>query len=116
TDRDVQKVILSYDLEIVPILMRFKQHDEIEFPLDQVDKEAVAKWVDDRVVDFVQTYFSMGDDEIYLKHSMVVDPVAHVRFPKQAEATTLKRQGKTFYFTGEETRNDFAKQNKISIK
>jgi YHS domain-containing protein len=115
TDRDIQKLILSYDLEIVPVLMSFKHHDEVEFPLDKVDKEAVATWFDDRIVDFVQTYFSMGENEIYLKDYMVEDPIAHVRFPKQAAATTLEWQGQKFYFIGEETRREFAKQNKIAI-
>jgi YHS domain-containing protein len=115
TDRDIQKLILSYDLEIVPVLMRFKHHDEVEFPLDKVDKEAVAKWIDDRIVDFVQTYFAMGENEIYLKDYMVEDPIAHVRFPKQAAATTLEWQGQKFYFVGEETRRAFAEQNKIAI-
>jgi YHS domain-containing protein len=114
TDRDVQKLVLSYDLEIVPVLMRFKSHDEAEFPLSAVDKEAVAKWLDDRIVDFVQTYFSLGDNEIYLKDQMVEDPVAHVRFPKTAAATTLEWQGQKFYFIGEETRNEFAQKHKIS--
>jgi hypothetical protein len=67
TDRDIQKVILSYDLEIIPVLMRFKNHDEIEFSLEGVDKEAATQWLDDRIVEFVQTYFSMGESEIYLK-------------------------------------------------
>jgi YHS domain-containing protein len=115
TDRDVQKVVLSYDLEIIPILMRFKSHDEVEFPVDAVDKEAVAKWFDDRIVDFVQTYFSMGENEIYLKDYMVEDPIAHVRFPKMAAAATLEWQGKKFYFIGEETRREFAEQNKIPV-
>jgi YHS domain-containing protein len=115
TDRDVQKVILGYDLEIIPILMRFKPHDEMEFPLNAVDKEAAAKWIDDRIVDFVQTYFSLGENEIYLKDYMVEDPIAHVRFPKQAAATTLEWEGQKFYFIGEETRREFAEQNKIPI-
>ena len=110
TDRDIQKLHLTYDLEIIPMLMRFKQHDETEFPLDKIDKEVVAKWIDDRIVDFVQTYFSMGENEIYLKDSMVEDPVAHVRFPKVAAAATLDWQGKTLYFIGEETRREFEKQ------
>lgn len=115
TDRDIQKLILSYDLEIIPVLMCFKHHDEVEFPLDKVDKEAVAKWIDDRIVDFVQTYFSMGENEIYLKDYMVEDPIAHVRFPKQAAATTLDWGGQKFYFIGAETRREFAEQNKIAI-
>jgi YHS domain-containing protein len=116
TDRDVQKVILSYDLTIIPMLMQFKPHDEVKFPLNAVDKEAVAKWIDDRIVDFVQTYFSMGENEIYLKDQMVEDPVAHVRFPKQAAATTLEWHGQKFYFIGEETRCEFEKQQGIGSK
>jgi YHS domain-containing protein len=116
TDRDIRKVILSYNLEIIPVLMRFKHHDEIEFPLNAVDKEAAAKWMDDRIVDFVQTYFSMGENEIYLKDQMVEDPIAHVSFPKQAAATVLEWQGKKFYFVGEETRREFEKQQGIGSK
>jgi YHS domain-containing protein len=114
TDRDIQKLILSYDLEIVPVLMRFKQHDEVEFPIDKVDKQAIAKWIDDRIVDFVQTCFAMGENEIYLKDYMVEDPIAHVRFPRHAAAANLELQGQKFYFIGEETRREFAAQNKIA--
>src|SRR5215469_9557175 len=75
TDRDIHKVILSYHLEIIPVLMRFEPHDEMEFPLNAVDKEAAAKWIDDRIGDFVQTYFALGENEIYLNDSMVEDPI-----------------------------------------
>jgi YHS domain-containing protein len=116
TDRDVKKVILSYHLEIIPVLMRFKPHDEVEFPLTAVDKEAAAKWIDDRIVEFIQAYFSLGENDIYLKDQMVEDPIAHVRFPKFAAAATLERQGKTFYFIGEESRREFEKQQGIAPK
>jgi YHS domain-containing protein len=114
TDRDVQKLILGYDLEIIPVLMRFNPHAELEFPLEAIDRDAAAKWVDDRIVEFVQTYFAMGENEIYLKDEMVEDPVAHVHFPKFAAATTLEWQGRTFYFVGEETRQEFEKQQGIA--
>jgi YHS domain-containing protein len=116
TDRDVQKLILSYDLEIIPVLMRYKPHDEVEFPLNAVDPEAAAKWIEDRILDFVQTYFAMGENEVYLQDEMVEDPIAHVSFPKLAAATTLQWQGKTFYFVGEETRREFEKQQGIGTK
>jgi YHS domain-containing protein len=114
TDRDIQKVILSYDLEIVPVLMRFTPHAEIEFPLNAVDKDAAARWIDDRIVDFVQTYLSMGENEIYLKDEMVEDPIARVSFPKVVAAATLEWGGKTFYFVSEETRQEFEKQQGIT--
>lgn len=114
TDREIQKVILSYDLEIIPVLMRFNPHAEVEFPLNAVDLDVAAKWIEDRIVEFVQTYFAMGENEIYLKDQMVEDPIAHVSFPKLAAATTLEWQGKKFYFVGEETRREFEKQQGIA--
>jgi YHS domain-containing protein len=116
TDRDIRKVVLTYNLDIIPVLMRFKSHDEMEFPLDAVNQDAVAKWIDDRIVEFVQTYFAMGENEIYLKDHMVEDPIAHVRFPKMAAAATVSYQGKTFYFVGEETRHAFEQQNGIASR
>jgi YHS domain-containing protein len=116
TDRDVRKVVLSYDLEIIPVLLRFEPHAEVEFPLEAVNKEAVAKWIDDRILYFVRTYLSLGDNEVYLKDHMVEDPVAQVRFPDFAAAATLAWQGKTYYFIGEETRREFARKNGIAIE
>jgi YHS domain-containing protein len=116
TDRDVRKVVLGYHLEIIPVLMRYKQHDEAEFPLEAVDYDVAGKWVDDRIVEFVRTYFALGENEVYLKDEMVEDPVAHVRFPKTAAATKMEWNGQQFYFIGEETRRDFEKQHAIGAK
>jgi YHS domain-containing protein len=116
TDRDVTRVILSYDLDIIPVLLKYDAHSEAEFPLDGVDPEAVARWVDDRIVSFVQTYLSLHDNEYYLKDEMVEDPVAHVRFPRFAAGATLRRDGNTYYFVGEETRRAFEKQEAAGVK
>jgi YHS domain-containing protein len=116
TDRDVTKVILSDDLDIAPVLVRFDAHSELEFPLDAVDPERVAQWVDDRIVSFVRTYLSLHENDQYLKDQMVEDPVAGVRFPKVAAGATLDWQGQTYYFIGEETRREFEKQHGIRSK
>lgn len=114
TDPDVRNVVLTYDLDILPILMRFESHSEIEFPIDSVDREAAGKWMDDRILGFVKTYLSLHENEMYLKGLMVDDPIAGVRFPKFAAACSLNHGGTTYYFIGEETRNEFAKQKGIS--
>ena len=114
-DWDVRKVILSYDLKILPALMQFTPHAEKEFPLGAVDKDAVSKWIDDRIVEFVQTYLSLSASESYLKDHMVQDPVALVKFPSFAAGATLEWNGQKYYFLAEETRREFAERNKIAI-
>lgn len=107
---DVTKLVLAYDLDILPILMEFERHSEIEFPIDAVEPEALAAWLDDRIVGFVRTYLSLHENEYYLKDQMVNDPIANVRFPKFAAAAQRQRGRETVYFISEETATEFDKQ------
>jgi hypothetical protein len=109
-DPDVRNVVFSYDLTIIPILMKFDSHDEVEFPLDAVDTEALGKWFDDRIVSFVKTYLSLHENQYYLKDQMVEDPIAKVKFPKFAAGATLEVKGKTVYFIDDSTRSEFEQQ------
>lgn len=111
TDEEVRKLVLDYHLEILPILMKFEPHVQVEFPLEAVDPVAVAQWTDDRILDFVRTYLSLHQNEFYLKDHLVSDPVAGVRFPKFAAAATCQWEGKTYYFISEKTRQQFEKQH-----
>jgi YHS domain-containing protein len=113
TDRDVNKVVFSQDLEIIPVLTQFEAHAEREFLLDAVDAETLAQWIDDRIVGFVRTYLALHENEYYLKDHMVEDPVAQVRFPKYAAGATLEWKGQTHYFLSDETRREFEKQQGI---
>jgi YHS domain-containing protein len=113
TDQEVRRLVLDYELQILPILMKFVPHVQAEFPLEAVDPEAVTKWLDDRIIEFVRTFLSLHQNEYYLKGHMVVDPVAGVRFPRFAAASTLDWQGKTYYFIGEKTRREFEEKNKV---
>jgi YHS domain-containing protein len=106
-DTEVKHVVLSYDLDILPIYMQFEKHAEISFLLDAVDRDAVARWFDDRIVTFVKVYLSLYENEYYLRDHMVEDPVAHVKFPKFVAGATLERGGKTYYFISEDTRREF---------
>jgi YHS domain-containing protein len=114
-DRDVRRVILGYHLEIVPAFFRYRPHAELEFPLAAVDEAAAGRWVDDRIVDFVRAYLSMAESEFDAPEHMVEDPVARVRFPDFAAGATLEWQGQTYYFVGEETRQEFASELESAV-
>lgn len=116
TDHDVRKLILSYDLEIVPALMEFEAHQQTEFALDAVDELAIESWLDDRIIEFVQAYLSLHENEYYLKEHMVVDPIAGVRFPSFAAAARLEWEGKEYHFMGDDTRRQFEQLHNIASR
>jgi YHS domain-containing protein len=110
-DSDVRNLVFGYDLDIMPILMKFDKHDEIVFPLERVDEAALGKWIDDRILSFVRTYLSLHENQYYLKDHMVEDPIAKVQFPKYAAGATLDVKGKTYYFIDDATCREFQKNH-----
>lgn len=113
TDADVRKIVMCYDLEILPILMKYEPHAVLELPLDKVDPAVVAQWTEDRIVDFVKTYVALNENQYYLKDFLVQDPIAGVRFPKHAAAATLEHKGATHYFISGETLAEFRSREGI---
>jgi YHS domain-containing protein len=113
TDPDVRQVIFNYNLDILPIFIKFESNTSIVFALESVDREQLANWIDDRIVDFVKTYMELHENHYYLKDHLVEDPIAKVRLPKFAAAATVEWQGKGYYFISDETRREFEKQKGI---
>jgi YHS domain-containing protein len=98
---------IGSDLHLQPLLMRVAAHSQLNMSAEAIDKSALAAWIDDRLLAFVQTYVSLHANEFYLKDHLVEDPVAKVKLPPTAAQATLCWQGKTLYFIAEETKRAF---------
>jgi YHS domain-containing protein len=109
-DREVKNAVVEFDLKIVPVLWKFDSHAEFSTPIASPDLAALAKWLDDRIVGFVELYIQIHEGEIYDKAEYVEDPVAKVKFPKFAAGATLEQGGQTYFFIDETTKAQFAKQ------
>ena len=109
-DEEAQNVLFRYDLDILPIFMKFESHSELQFPLNKIDEQALGNWMDERIINFVRTYTAMYENNYYLKDHLVEDPIAKVRFPKFAAGAKLEAGGKTVYFISEETKRQYEQQ------
>lgn len=115
-DSEVKNLLLEESLKILPILMKFDDRSSLSMPLDKIDEGAIAKWLDDRIVTFIQTVASIYQNQYYLKDHMVSDPIAGVQMPKYAAKATLEVGGKTYYFISEETKREFENQSATAKK
>lgn len=75
-DKDVRQMILDYDLSIIPALMKYDGHKRLEMPLEQVNEEVIAKWLDARILEFVDTYVALQGDDFFLEHVHQLKPGA----------------------------------------
>jgi YHS domain-containing protein len=110
-DGPLEKAFLDYDLEILPVFVRFDRHDQLAIPLESGDCDygRIAQWLDDRMVGFVHTHMEMQFMPQYQGDNMVIDPVAHISFPKAFGHSSLEYGGKAYHFLSEQTRQEFEK-------
>jgi YHS domain-containing protein len=109
-DRELKNAVVEYDLQRVPVLWRFDSHAEFATPIAAIDEAGLTKWLDDRIVGFVELYVQIHQAEIFEKAEFVEDPVAKVKFPKFAAGASLEQGGQTIYFIDETTKREYAKQ------
>jgi YHS domain-containing protein len=112
-DSDVANLMLDYDLDVLPVYIKFTPHERLVQPIEAIDDAAIARWLDDRLVELAHAYLEIGLDEKYQQDHLVSDPVANVRFPRHYARMQLQHEGKTYYFISDETCWEFERQHGI---
>jgi YHS domain-containing protein len=102
-----ENLIVQYRLEILPVFIQFKDQGQLTLPLDRVDDAQVAAWVDDRILDFVDTYLRLPSEKQYQSENLTTDPVCGMRINRLFAAATAEYEGRTYYFCVEDCRQKF---------
>jgi hypothetical protein len=114
-DLPVENVVVEYDLGILPVLWKFDSHAEFSTPIAALDADGLARWLDDRIIGFVDLFVQIHEGELlYDQAEYVEDPVANVKFPRFAAGATLEHGGRTYFFIDDTTRAEFARQKGIA--
>jgi YHS domain-containing protein len=108
-DGPIENAILDYGLDILPIFIKFDSHDQLVIPIDKPSENAVAAWIDDKLVGFTRTYFELYFTDQYQKQSLETDPVMNLRFPRAFAAGKKEYQGNIYHFYTKESLQEFEK-------
>ncbi len=107
---DTEHLTARYDLSILPVLMEFRRNTEEVFSLDSED--SLSRWVEDRILDFIDDYFRLETNPLYQKDNTVIDIVCGMQISSVSAASIVERHGKTFYFCSEHCKEVFVKNIK----
>ena len=113
-DREITDAVVECELRIVPVLWKFESQSAFRTPIADPDLDALARWLDDRIIQFVELYIQIHEDELLENAESVEDPVARVKFPKFAAGATLDHAGKTLFFIDETTKAEYARQKGLA--
>ena len=101
-----ESLTARYDLNILPMLMEFNRNCEEVFALD-CDEELLAGWVEDRILEFIDTYLRLETHPFYQKDNTVIDIVCGMHIPSTSATSTVERDGRTFYFCSDRCKETF---------
>jgi YHS domain-containing protein len=106
-DEEVRNIIISRDLEILPVFFKFSPHERLEFPLDGADEAQLASWVERQVIAFVDSYLLLEQSDQYQQEALTTDPVCRMRIRKALAAAKQDYRGVTYYFCTGKCRESF---------
>lgn len=75
------------------MLMEFNRNTEEVFPLD-CDEAVLGSWVNDRVIEFIDTYLRLEIHPFYQKDNTVLDIVCGMRISSISATSSVERHGR----------------------
>jgi YHS domain-containing protein len=98
-------------VEILPILMEFEHHDQRTFEMEDLDEEQIGKWVETKLLAFLETYLKIETHPRYQKDNFVICPVCEMRIPFFEVAAIVERKYETVYFCSQVCKDRFLEKN-----
>lgn len=106
-DMGIEKAIVTYSLEIIPIFFRFNGHDQLVAPMGTAGDRMIELWIDKKIVEFTDTYLQLQVAEQYQQSNMVVDPVCGMQINQSDAAAHLEYGGRKYFFCVDQCREKF---------
>jgi YHS domain-containing protein len=107
-DGEARTLVMQHKLTILPMFFPFEGSDQLSMPLEMLDEDKIARWVDDKIVGFVETYLRLETADQYQTENTATDPVCGMQVSKTRPGATLEYASQTFYFCLDECRSRFA--------
>jgi YHS domain-containing protein len=110
-----QRVRLSFEVSILPILLDFDRGAEIEAGLDDPSRKDLAAFLDEHLSIFVADYCRIhSPDSPYLKNETVNDPICGMSFLRAEAKASVQQGSNVIYFCSVACKERFEREKAAS--
>lgn len=107
-DATYEKLVVRYEVRMMPLFIKLDEHDKLTLPLDDISEDVVATWVEQRLLEFLDSYLRIDRGGENLDEEVVVDPVCGMRIGRSSAAATKVYYGHPYFFCSVDCRGKFA--------
>jgi len=102
-----ENVAVCYEVSMMPMFIRFNEHDRLTLVLNEVNEDRVADWVDERLLEFLDAYLRIDRGGEDFEDEPVSDPVCGMRIRRSAAAASDSYYGHPYFFCSEDCLEKF---------
>lgn len=105
-----ENVLVCYEASMMPVFIKFSEHDRLTLPLEDVADERVAVWIEKRLLEFLDAYLRIDRGGEQLEDEVAADPVCGMRISRFSAAASDGYKGHPYYFCSTACHEKFARQ------
>ncbi len=109
-DLGLENAVVCYEASMMPPLVKFHGGDNAQWSLDEVDDDAVAEWVEARLLDFLDAYLRIDRGDVDFDEDSATDPVCGMRIGRSEAAASESYRGHAFFFCSAGCREQFLRE------
>jgi YHS domain-containing protein len=100
------------EIIILPIHIEHVKNDQLSFAMGAQSDDQVARWVETKILYFIDKYLQLESHPTYQKENLVRDPICGMEISVIEAVGKVENGKQTFYFCSEACRQAFLKGGK----
>ena len=101
---------MCYEASMMPVFIKLNERDKLTLPLDDVPDDAVAAWVEERLLEFVDAYLRIDRGREDFDDEPATDPVCGMRISRSSAVASDSYRGHPYFFCSRECQERFARE------
>ncbi|MDA1052232.1 MAG: YHS domain-containing protein [Planctomycetota bacterium] len=111
-----EKVAVCYEASMMPVFIKLDEHDKLTSPLDDLQNDAVADWVEERLLEFLDAYQRIDRGGEEFDEEAATDPVCGMRISRSSAVASDSYRGHPYFFCSSECQERFAREPKAYVE
>ena len=111
-----EKIVVAYSAAMVPQFIKLNERDRLTLPLEDAPEEVVAKWIEDRLLEFLDGYLRLDRGGEDFTDESVTDPVCGMRITRSSAAASDSFRGHPYFFCCQDCQVRFERDPQIYVE
>jgi len=100
-------MFVRYEACLIPVFIRFQPHDKLTVRLSEIHPEQIAAWIEEQILEFLETYLHHDRGQDDLEQDILTDPVCGMRLQRPDVRAQAEYRGHPYFFCSTECREKF---------